>query len=410
VGAVVGGEEAPAGAWPWQVVLVQDGDPFCGAALIAADVALTAAHCVDDVDDAAVVELRAGSVDVDDDAMQRRVISGITMHEAYNDATTENDIAILRVEVPFELGPTVAPATLPDEDTEDAITEEGDPAVVTGFGATESEGRPSRTMRQAEVAVYGDAHCTGNYDEDGDAIFGATQVCAGVDAGGVDSCYGDSGGPLVAPGPHRATWYLIGLVSWGAGCGIPERPTVHTQVTDFRDWLAGHGVATALASRFESDRRLRLPSIGSRGKASRWPATIEVDEFDGPVESVSVELHGITHERLADLDIWLEAPDGTVVALVSDSGGDHVTDGLTLLVTALGSPVGAVVPGLARVAPTDNEADPERRGPDAATDLGVLAGIDGEGEWRLLVADDGRGATGVLTGWAIVLQPAAGRE
>ncbi len=153
VGAVVGGEEAPAGAWPWQVVLVQDGDPFCGAALIAADVALTAAHCVDDVDDAAVVELRAGSVDVDDDAMQRRVISGITMHEAYKDATTENDIAILRVEVPFELGPTVAPATLPDEDTEAAITEEGDPVVVTGFCSTECDGRPCGTRRQAVVAV-----------------------------------------------------------------------------------------------------------------------------------------------------------------------------------------------------------------------------------------------------------------
>ena len=45
--AIVGGREAERGAWPWHGGIVNwYGDYRCGAVLIAADWALTAAHCV----------------------------------------------------------------------------------------------------------------------------------------------------------------------------------------------------------------------------------------------------------------------------------------------------------------------------------------------------------------------------
>ena len=49
---------------------------------------------------------------------------------------------------------------------------------------------------------------------------------------GRDTCSGDSGGPLVCPGLG-----LVGVTSWGQGCGRPDQPGVYTEVAHFLHWL-----------------------------------------------------------------------------------------------------------------------------------------------------------------------------
>ena len=44
---IVGGEEAVANEWPWQLSLQSFGSHFCGATLIDAEWVLTASHCID---------------------------------------------------------------------------------------------------------------------------------------------------------------------------------------------------------------------------------------------------------------------------------------------------------------------------------------------------------------------------
>ena len=402
--AIVGGEEAELGEWPWQVGLLQGGSVVCGGSLIALDVVVTAAHCTDGAGPGDI-RVMAGAVDL---TGERRDVVEIIEHEDYDPDTTRNDIALLRLETPFEASDRIQPVAVPDAATSAALLRPGAPAVVTGFGATSEEGPPARRLREAELDVLGDEVCERRYADDGDPVYGDSQVCAGIDRGHVDACYGDSGGPLVVPADdERSSWFLVGLVSWGLGCGRALRPTVYTEVAAFTAWIAEQGGLAAVGgSRFEpdTDAPLRLPAAGATvGKASRYPATVDVTGMDGAVTGVAVELHGLSHERPSDLDVWLQAPDGTVVTLLSDVGGDEPLTDVDLFVATDGADAGGGSFPL-RVKPTDREPDLQRKGGQAPASLDDLVGIDANGEWRLLVADDERGATGRLDGWTLVLR------
>lgn len=50
-----------------------------------------------------------------------------------------------------------------------------------------------------------------------------------------DACQGDSGGPLVCESDRHMT--LVGIISWGIGCGQKDVPGVYTKVANYLDWI-----------------------------------------------------------------------------------------------------------------------------------------------------------------------------
>ena len=80
--------------------------------------------------------------------------------------------------------------------------------------------------------------CTNNYNYTSEEI-DDTMLCAVVPGGGKDACTGDSGGPLVivTGTGEEERMELVGVTSWGRGCGKPEFPGVYSRVTTNLDWI-----------------------------------------------------------------------------------------------------------------------------------------------------------------------------
>lgn len=82
----------------------------------------------------------------------------------------------------------------------------------------------------AKVPIMNESLCLSAY---GPSEFSRDMmICAGYQEGVIDSCQGDSGGPLICHGK------LVGVVSFGAGCGRPGYPGVYTRIDNYSKWIA----------------------------------------------------------------------------------------------------------------------------------------------------------------------------
>lgn len=117
-------------------------------------------------------------------------------------------------------------------------------------------------LQKAEVSLLTQTDCKKSYGP-----ISPRMLCAGVPSGEQDACrvsshltesptfnfscklfesaalfvsQGDSGGPLSCKAPGGSRWFLIGIVSWGAGCGRPNLPGVYTRVNKFTSWIYSH--------------------------------------------------------------------------------------------------------------------------------------------------------------------------
>ena len=190
-----------------------DQPPFgwqtCSAVLVRPDLALTAAHCVDDRSGSLVVLVGLDDLCVPPGpSVARRSVIGIAVHPDHKVGTKEWDLAALVLES------TIPMAPLPLVDSGRNL--EG--VDVTAWTWT-SAGRTIQGcwLRPARLAVTADTACTGSAGTP--FVFDPrSMICAIPTTPGGGTCAGDSGGPLlIDAGDSQAT--LVGLVSAGFGCG-----------------------------------------------------------------------------------------------------------------------------------------------------------------------------------------------
>ncbi|KAE8738780.1 hypothetical protein FOCC_FOCC015721 [Frankliniella occidentalis] len=250
---ITGGEdgEAQFGEFPWMVAILQqeriDGQakPLnlyqCGGALITAQVVLTGAHCVASKQ-ANLLKVRAGEWDTQTTkelyVHQDRGVATINVHPRFNDKSLHNDVALLILLDPVQIGGHIGTICLPPP----GLRFDYKRCFASGWGKDkfEQDGQYQVILKKRDLPVVPSTQCQellrktrlGAY-----FLLDASFICAGGEPGR-DTCKGDGGSPLVCPmdnDPSR--YYQAGIVAWGIDCGLANTPGVYGNVAYFRNWI-----------------------------------------------------------------------------------------------------------------------------------------------------------------------------
>ncbi|CAL1267214.1 unnamed protein product, partial [Larinioides sclopetarius] len=160
---------------------------------------------------------------------QEYSVADVFVYEDYNTWTVEGDIALLKMEFPFEFNHYVQPICLPAEEEEvpsyNRATRWGRRRNDTNYGTD--------ILHQAHVPIVPATECRAAYRQ---YVISDKMLCAGFDSGRVDSCRGDSGGPLMDKRPD-GTWVVYGVTSFGDGCGKRRKYGVYASVLAHLGWI-----------------------------------------------------------------------------------------------------------------------------------------------------------------------------
>jgi trypsin len=256
--AVVGGQDASPGEYPYVAHILIDRAFQCTGTLVTPTHVVTAAHCGSLVPGGVanvpigqpgqLIEVSLGAHRTPSASLtggyqsegEKHVAKSVSVAPGWAGlGSVSSDVSVVELPTPSANAPVkIASAA------ERSLWTAGTMATIAGYGVTESDGDQPEFLQEAQVPISADAVTAEAYPylvEGVDPLFGGfesrTQVGAGFPEGGVDTCQGDSGGPLLVPAGSGLR--LVGDTSYGNGCAEPGFPGVYGRVADdtLREWI-----------------------------------------------------------------------------------------------------------------------------------------------------------------------------
>ncbi|KRT80413.1 Trypsin [Oryctes borbonicus] len=254
---VIGGKVTAPEEFPWTALLgYKNSSGFeqfsCGGTLINERYILTAAHCVKGESIRIAGPLHkvrlgewntetdpdcygGGTVKVCSEKPQDFGIEEAIPHPDYVEEARDryHDIALIRMDGNARFSKFVRPACVPHPSSEQIAV--GDTLEVVGWGKTET-GKSSPFKLKVQVPLVAETSCNEIFSR-ASVYIRSSQLCAGGEKN-KDACHGDSGGPLLAQRNNQ--FYVVGVVSFGAVCGMEGVPGIYTRVSQYRDRIEGN--------------------------------------------------------------------------------------------------------------------------------------------------------------------------
>lgn len=215
------------GSWRWA---------GCGATLVSNCHVVTAAHCAADPTNplgAVFVNAHRPYQENLGVPFHFSPVEHVTRHAGYNSTNNAHDIAVVKMAQCLDT--TQFPPAIPANP--DLVLPSNLMADILGFGKLSEQGNlfeNTQALQIAHIPIIPPDICKEYYGEK----IKNDMFCGGYAMGGIDACQGDSGSSMTYVSQENNSTVLIGVVSWGVGCGRSNSPGVYSSVQYHYGWLA----------------------------------------------------------------------------------------------------------------------------------------------------------------------------
>lgn len=232
---MIGGTNAAWGQFPSAVSITTPFLLHCGGVIVNEQHILTSAQCVLNAQNRLIdpfwLRVVAGDVALAPIGPRRqtRKVTRLYVHPEFNVFTRENDVAVLRLDRPFDLPSN----TIDLARRRMRVTPNGEACQFAGWGAsTNAATAPLNVLQRFLPMNINDRDACNQGTMHAGRVL-ESMICAGnmVASNNAAPCNGNLGTGLYC---NRQ---LVGILSFGLNCGAVNNPPVFTQVRFYSHWV-----------------------------------------------------------------------------------------------------------------------------------------------------------------------------